>query len=330
MTPLPTRALGALRVPAVGYGAMELAGAYAPANIGPDHGDADRALGAAIDAGCTFVDTSDSYGPNERQLGRFLASRARDDVCVSTKFGLRVPDGEAVHTLRVPWASGSFRVNAEPRLVRGYAEASLRRLGVEHLDLYSPHFPDPDVPIEDTVGAVNQLVAAGLVRHVGLSNPTAEDLRRALTVAPIAAVQVQWSMWHPIEPGLLTRCTETGVGIVAWAPVGRGFLTGGLTEVESADDFRRHVERLSETNLVTNNERFGPVRSIAGDLGITPAQLALAWLLHQHPTVVPIPGSRTPAHIAENAAAAWIALDAAALERIDAALADFVPAGDIS
>jgi aryl-alcohol dehydrogenase-like predicted oxidoreductase len=326
---LPTRALGPLTVPVIGYGAMELAGAYAPANIGADDRDADHALDAAIDAGCTFIDTSDSYGVSERQLGRLLARRARDEVQISTKFGLRVPAGEPVHVHRVPWSASTFRVNADPRLVRGYLEASLGRLGVDDVDVWSPHFPDPDVPIEDTVGAVAELVRAGLVRHVGLSNPTAEDLRRAQTAHPIAAVQVQWSMWHSIDTDLLTRCRETGVGIVAWAPMGRGFLSGALTDV-GEDDYRRHVERLTGPNLATNNERFAPVRAIATDLGLTPAQLALAWLLHQDDAVVPIPGSRSPARIAENAAAAGIVLDTGKLARIDAALAAFVPAGDVS
>ena len=325
MTALPTRALGALTVPAVGFGAMELVGAYAPS----DDGDADGALDAAIDAGCSFVDTSDSYGASERQLARLVARRGRDAVQISTKFGLRVPDGEPVHRLRVPWSASTFRVNAEPRLVRGYLEASLGRLGTDFIDVWSPHFPDPEVPIEDTIGTVAELVRAGLVHHIGLSNPTAEDLRRAQTVHPIVAVQAQWSLWRPIEPALLARCRETGVGIVAWAPIGRGFLSGALTEV-GEHDYRRHVERLTGPNLAANNDRFAPVRAVACDFGITPAQLALAWLLHQDPAVVPIPGSRTPAHITENAAAARIALDAANLTRIDAALARFVPAGEIS
>ena len=325
MTALPTRALGALTVPAIGYGAMELAGAYAPS----DDAVADRALDAAMDAGCTFVDTSDSYGASEHQLARLRARHGRHEVQISTKFGLRPPEGEAVHAFRVPWSASTFRINAEPRLVRGYAERSLRRLGTESIDLYSPHFPDPEVPIEDTIGAVAELVSAGLVQHVGISNATAEDLRRAQTVHPIAAVQVQWSMWHAIDTDLLARCTETGVGVVAWAPMGRGFLTGTLREVGD-HDYRRNVERLSGANLAENNERFAAVRTLAHDLGLTPAQLALAWLLHQHDAVVPIPGTRSPERIAENADAAFVALDAGALVQIDAALEAFEPVGDIS
>jgi aryl-alcohol dehydrogenase-like predicted oxidoreductase len=325
VTALPARALGALTVPAIGFGAMELAGAYAPS----DDTVADRALDAAMDAGCTFVDTSDSYGASEHQLSRLLARRRRVEVQISTKFGLRPPEDEPVHAFRVPWSASTFRINAEPRLVRGYAEASLRRLGTESIDLYSPHFPDPEVPIEDTVGAVAELVRGGLVRHIGLSNATADDLRRAQTEHTITAVQVQWSMWRPIEAALLERCVDTGVGIVAWAPMGRGFLSGTLTAVGERD-YRRHVERFTGPNLTTNNERFAPVRAIATDLELTPAQLALAWLLHQDDAVVPIPGSRSPDRIAENAAAARIELDAATWTRIDGALAAFVPAGDIS
>jgi aryl-alcohol dehydrogenase-like predicted oxidoreductase len=322
---LPTRTLGSLAVPAMGYGAMVLAGAYVRA----DDGDASRALAAAVDAGCTFVDTSDSYGANERQIGAFLAARRRDEIQISTKFGLRVPGGEPTHRLPVPYGVGAFQINGEPRLVRGYLEASLRRLGTDYVDVYSPHFPDPDVPIEDTVGSMAPLVDAGMVRHLGLSNPTLDDLVRTQAVHRIAAVQVEWSMWHPLEPGLLEHCERTGVGIVAWSPVGRGFLTGTLEAVEDGD-FRTSVERLRESNLAANNARFAPVRALAADLGLTPAQLALAWLLHRSPAVVPIPGSRTPAHIAQNAAAVTVTLDADARARIDAALAAFVPAGTVS
>jgi aryl-alcohol dehydrogenase-like predicted oxidoreductase len=167
------------------------------------------------------------------------------------------------------------------------------------------------------------------VRQVGLSNPTLDDLVRAQAVHPIAAIQVEWSMWHPIDPALRAHCETTGVGIVAWSPLGRGFLTGALAEV-GHHDFRRHVERLRGANLAANNARYAPVADLARTLAMTPAQLALAWLLHQSPAVVPIPGSRTPAHIAENAAAARFALDPTTLAVIDAALAGFTPVGAVS
>ncbi|MFA5883398.1 MAG: aldo/keto reductase [Acidimicrobiia bacterium] len=323
--PLPARTLGSLAVPAVGYGAMVLAGTYARA----DDADASRSLAAALDAGCTFVDTSDSYGVNERQIGAFLADRRRDEVQVSTKFGLRILDGEPSHRLPVPWGSGEFRINAEPRVVRAYLERSLRRLGTDYVDVYSPHFPDPEVPIEDTVGAMAPLVEAGLVRHLGLSNVTLDDLVRAQRVHRIDAIQAEWSMWHPIEPGLLEHCERTGVGIVAWAPVGRGFLTGTLTTLDERD-FRTGVERLAGPNLAANNARFEPVRDLATELGLTSAQLALAWLLDRSRVVVPIPGSRTPDHIAENAAAGRVKFDDTTRTRIAAVLAEFEPAGHVS
>jgi len=321
---LPTRTLGDLTVPAVGYGAMELGGAYdAPSDVD----DAVRALAAAVDAGCTFVDTSDAYGPNELQIAAYLAGGGRrDGIQISTKFGLRPFAGSAVHRMPVPYGTGEFAINASPDHVRAYLERSLERLGTTYVDVYSPHFTDPEVPIEETVSALVALVDAGLVRHAGLSNPTADDLVRAQAVLPIAAVQVQWSSWHPIDPALLARCEATGVGVVAYSPVGRGFLTGGITAVD-ATDFRSTIERFSGDNLATNNARFAPVCALALDLGLTPAQLALAWLLHRSDAVVPIPGSRTPAHIAENAAAAHVRWDDATRTRVDAVLAAFTPVG---
>jgi aryl-alcohol dehydrogenase-like predicted oxidoreductase len=322
---LPARALGALEVPSVGFGAMVLTGVYGGGRADP--ASADAAMAAAVDAGCTFFDTSDSYRGNEEVIGEFLRGRRRDELVIGTKFGLRVPDGEPVHEVPVPWDGGGFAVNAEPRLVRRYLEDSLARLGTDHVDLYYPHFPDPAVPIEATVEAIAELVAEGLVRHVGLSNPTEDDLRRAQRVHPIAAVQVEWSMWHPIEAGLRARCVETGTGVVAWSPLGRGFLTGTVTDL-GARDFRARVDRLTGANLAANNDRYRPVVAIAHELGVTPAQLALAWLLHQTDVVVAMPGSRTPAHIRENAAAGRLALDASTLATIDAALASFDPVGD--
>lgn len=324
---LPTRHLGALAVPAIGYGAMDLGGAYgAPA--GADAALA--ALTAAVDAGCTCIDTSDAYGPNETQVAAFLASgRRRDEIVVSTKFGMRPFADAPVHRFPVGYGTGEFVINAAPAYVRPYLERSLTRLGTDYVDLYQPHFPDPEVPIEHTVEAMVPLRAEGLVRHLALSNPTVEHLTRAQAVAPIAAVQVEWSMWHPIEPELLSRCEATGVGVLAYAPVGRGFLTGTVATV-AAGDFRSSIPRFAARNLAMNNDRFAPVRAIAAELGLTPAQLALAWLLHRSPVVVPIPGSRTPAHIAENAAAARVVLDADATHRIDAALAAFTPVGDVS
>jgi aryl-alcohol dehydrogenase-like predicted oxidoreductase len=320
---MEVRSLGDLDVPAIGFGAMVLS----PGFYGPiDDEEARHGLAAAIEAGSTFIDTADAYGQdahNERLIGDVIAGR-RDDVTIGTKFGLRIPAGAPRHTFEL--AHSTMAVNAEPRHVRRYAQASLDRLGTDHIDVYSPHFPDPMVPIEETVGAVAELVSDGLVRHIGLSNVTADQLTRAVAVHRISVVQCEWSMWTPIDPTLLAVADAHDVGIVAWSPLGAGMLTGGLPALDESD-FRRRFPRFAGANLSVNNDRFAPVRSLAGDLGITAAQLALAWLLHQHAAVVPIPGSRHPGHIAENADAARISLSADDIARIDAALVDAQPQG---
>lgn len=322
---LPHRQLRNLQVPAIGYGAMVLSpGVYGEI-------DDDRAVTAlrhAFDSGATFVDTSDAYGSgghNEQLVGTAIRGR-RDDVVVATKFGLRVPDGAERHEIPVGFAFEKLLVNADPQYVAGYAEQSLRNLGVDEIDLYYLHYPDPQVPIEDTVGAMAALVRAGKMRHLGLSNVTADELRRACVVHPIAAVQVEWSMWRPAEPDLVKAADDLGVGLVAWSPLGSGFLTGTVDRVEDGD-FRRNAPRFDSANLAANIDRYRPVRTMAADLGLTPAQLALAWLLHQSDDVVPIPGSRTPDHIVENIAAAHVDLHPDTLATIDAALANFQPAG---
>ncbi|MGA4956815.1 aldo/keto reductase [Streptomyces lavendulocolor] len=317
---LPTRRLGGLEVSALGFGAMVLSpGVYGEI----DDARAERALLAAVDAGATLIDTSDGYGAdghNERLIGRALRGR-RDEVVIATKFGFRLPEGVEPHPFPVGYAFGELAVNADPKHVRGYAEASLRELGTDRIDLYYPHFPDPQVPLADTVGAVAELVEAGLVRHLGLSNVTADQLREAHAVHPVAAVQTEWSMWRHVDEELLAAARDLGVGVVAWSPLGAGFLTGKVGTVEDGD-FRQHMPRFDAENHRANNDRFAPVRGIAGELGITPAQLALAWLLDQDEHVVPIPGSRTPAHIRENLAAARVRLSPDVRDRLSAALAD--------
>jgi aryl-alcohol dehydrogenase-like predicted oxidoreductase len=322
--PLPLRHLGELAVPAIGFGAMVLS----PGMYGDI--DDDRALTAlrhALDAGATFVDTSDAYGEghNESLVGRAIAGR-RHDVVVATKFGLNIPEGAERHAFPVGYAFGELAVNGQPRYVRGYAQSSLRRLGTDVIDLYYLHFPDPQVPVEDAAGAVADLIGEGLVRHFGLSNVTADELRRAHAVHPVAAVQVEWSMWKPIPPDLLTAADELGAGIVAWSPLGGGFLTGTVTNLADAD-FRNNAPRFQGENLAVNNDRYAAVRRLAASLAITPGQLALAWLLHQHPAVVPIPGSRTPAHIDENVDAARIDLHPDTLHEVDRLLVRTIPAG---
>ncbi|MET9341164.1 aldo/keto reductase [Nonomuraea sp. NPDC004354] len=319
------RTLGTLTVPPIGFGAMVLSpGIYGQI----DDDSALTALRHAMDHGGTHIDTSDAYGPdghNERLVGRAVKGR-RDEVVVATKFGLAVPPGVETRSIPVGYAFGELRGNADPSLVRGYAERSLRNLDTDVIDLYYLHYPDPGVPVEDTMGAVADLVRAGLVRHAGLSNVTAGQLRAAHAVLPITAVQVEWSMWRPIEPDLLATARELGVGMVAWSPLGSGFLTGGVTKLEEGD-FRHNAPRFDPANLATNNDRFAPIRTLAVELGITPAQLALAWLLHQDEHVVPIPGSRTPAHITENLETAGITLHPDTLARLDRALAGFQAVG---
>ncbi|MCP2288706.1 putative oxidoreductase [Nocardia amikacinitolerans] len=318
MTNIPVRHLGEIPVSAVGFGAMVLS----PGMYGDI--DDDRALAAlrhAIDHGATLIDTSDGYGAdghNEQLIGRAIRGR-RDELTIATKFGFRVPEGAAAHKFPVGFAFGELAVNAEPRYVRGYAEQSLRNLGTDVIDLYYPHFPDPEVPIEETVGAVGELVADGLVRYLGLSNVTAEQLRRAHAAHPVQVVQAEWSMWRPIDAELIAAARELGVGVVAWSPLGAGFLTGTVDRV-GADDFRANLPRFDAANLAANNDSYAALQGIATELGISRSQLALAWLLHQDPHVVPIPGSRTPAHIEDNLFAANIGLHADTLRRIEQVL----------
>ncbi|GAA4978529.1 aldo/keto reductase [Nonomuraea thailandensis] len=314
-----------MQVPAIGFGAMVLSpGVYGEV----DDARAEAAIKAALDAGGTHVDTSDAYGPdghNERLVGRAIKGR-RDEVVVATKFGLAIPEGEPSRSHPVGYAFGELRVNAEPRLVRRYAERSLRNLDTDVIDLYYAHYPDPGVPIEETAGALAELVRDGLVRHIGLSNVTAAQLRAAHAVHPVTAVQNEWSMWRPVDADLLAAARELGVGIVAWSPLGNGFLTGTVQALGEGD-FRHNAPRFSAENLAGNNDRYAPVRTLAANLGITPAQLALAWLLHQDEHVVAIPGSRTPAHIEENLAAADLTLHPDTLARLGEALARFEVSG---
>jgi aryl-alcohol dehydrogenase-like predicted oxidoreductase len=319
------RRLGGLEVPAVGYGAMVLSpGMYGP--IDDESGLA--ALRHVFERGAGFIDTSDAYGHdfhNETLVGRALAGW-RGEVVVATKFGFRFPPNAQPHRVRVGYARREVAVNAEPRFVRQYALDSLRRLGLERIHLWYPHFPDPEVPIEDTVGAMAELVAEGLVAHIGLSNVRADQLRRAVSVHPISAVQVEWSLWRPIEADLIAAAAEHDVGLVAWSPLGGGFLTGSVARVADGD-FRAHFDRFAPDNLAVNNERYAPLREHAAKRNVSPGQLALAWLLHQHESVVPIPGSRSPAHIDENLAAASVELSPDDLAAIELARQAFEPAG---
>jgi aryl-alcohol dehydrogenase-like predicted oxidoreductase len=302
-----------LEVGAIGYGAMVLIGLYG--EVDEERGL--RALRHALDRGVTLVDTADAYGldgSNERLVGRAIAGR-RDDVVVATKWGI-TPPGPTAHRVEASYANEIW-VDGRPERAREAAEASLRRLGVEAIDLWYLHFPDPGVPIEETVGAMANLVAEGKVRHLGLSNITGPELRRAHSVHPIAAVQAEYSLWtRTPERELLPLARELDVGFVAWGPLGNGFLAGTVDRLGDGD-FRHNAPRFQDGNLRRNNDRFAPLRSLADELAITPAQLALAWLLHQGESIVPIPGSRSAVHIDENLDALDIRLSSEVMARIE-------------
>jgi aryl-alcohol dehydrogenase-like predicted oxidoreductase len=314
-----TRKLGPLETSAVGYGAMVLIGLYGAV----DEQQGIDVIERSLDLGVTMIDTADAYGvrgANETLVGRAIRGR-HDSVQVATKWGIAAP---GVHANRVEATyENEIWIDARPARARAAAEASIRRLGVDAIDLWYLHFPDPGRSIEEAVGAMAELVDKGDVRHLGLSNVTAEQLRRAHAVHPIAAVQVEYSLWtRDVESELLPVARELDVGIVAWGPLGNGFLAEPIAALEDGD-FRHNAPRFRRDNLERNLDRFEPLRELADELGITPAQLALAWLLHRGDDVVPIPGTRSPEHLESNVAAADICLDDEALARIEEA----APAG---
>ena len=298
-TAIPRRQLGAqgLQVSAIGLGCMGMSDFYGPA----DDQVSLKVLNRAIDIGVNFLDTADMYGmgSNERLLAQVLKTR-RSEVVLATKFGhVRGPDGAVL------------RIDGSPEYVKSACEASLQRLGVDHIDLYYQHRVDRKVPIEETVGAMAELVKAGKVRHLGLSEAAAATVRRAAKVHPIAALQSEYSLWsRDVEQEVLPVCEELGIGLVAYSPLGRGFLTGDIKSVNELDpgDYRRHNPRFQADNLPANLALVEALKEIAKARGCTAAQLALAWLLHRSPHVVPIPGTRSIARLEENAAAAAIAL----------------------
>ncbi|MFC6089501.1 aldo/keto reductase [Saccharothrix lopnurensis] len=276
-----------------------------------DEAGSTATLHRALDLGVTFLDTADMYGPftNEELIGRAVAGR-RDEVVLATKFAV----------VREPGSEWGLR--GDPEYVRQAAEASLRRLGTDHIDLYYQHRVDPNVPIEDTVGAMAELVREGKVRHIGLSEAGAATIRRAHAVHPIAAVQTEWSLWsRDIEDEVAPTCRELGIGVVAYSPLGRGFLTGRYTSPDdfAAGDVRRtHMPRFSEENLARNLALVESLREVAREHDVTAGQIALAWVHHQG--AVPIPGTKRVKYLEENAAAADIRLTGEQLERIAAAV----------
>jgi aryl-alcohol dehydrogenase-like predicted oxidoreductase len=311
-----TRTLGpdGPEVSEIGLGCMGMSAFYGAA----DEGEALQTIHRALELGCNFLDTSDMYGPhtNERLVGRAIKGR-RDEVFVATKFGIKIEPGAAGGP---PIRS----IDGRPEYVRSACDASLQRLGVERIDLYYQHRVDPNTPIEDTVGAMAELVAAGKVRHLGLSEASAETIRRAHAVHPITAVQTEYSLWtRDVEPEILPTLEELGIGLVAYSPLGRGFLSGRFTSPEELDegDFRRYAPRFSGENLEHNVGLVQRVRELAAEKGITPGQLALAWVLHRGEYIVPIPGTKRVSYLEENVAAADVELSAEEVQRI----ADTVP-----
>ncbi|WP_158371143.1 aldo/keto reductase [Cellulosimicrobium cellulans] len=304
-----TRTLGqGLEVSAVGLGAMGMSMSY-----GPNPGTRDdmiAVLRGAVDLGVTFVDTAEVYGPyvNEELVGEALAP-LRDRVVLATKFGWQIADGRMVG------------LNSRPEQIRAVAEASLRRLGVETIDLFYQHRVDPDVPIEDVAGTVGELVAEGKVRHLGLSEAGAVTIRRAHAVHPVTAVQSEYSLWtRDPEPEVLPTCAELGIGFVPFSPLGKGFLTGTVdaTTTFAEGDIRHRVPRFTAENRDANAALVARVRTLAEARGATPGQVALAWLLARQPWIVPIPGTRRLSRVQENADATTVALSADERAELDA------------
>ncbi|MCV9962120.1 aldo/keto reductase [Pararhizobium sp. BT-229] len=316
-----TRKLGQdLTVSAVGLGCMGMSFAYGAA----DEQESIRTLHRAVDLGVTFFDTAEVYGPyeNEILLGKALKD-VRDKVTIATKFGFRIAAGKSSSETIVG-------VDGRPENAKAVAEASLKRLGTDVIDLYYQHRVDPAVPIEETVGAMAELVREGKVRTLGLSEASAATIRRAHTVHPIAAVQSEYSLWtRDPEDEVLETCRELGIGFVPYSPLGRGMLTGAIRTVDDLgeNDFRRNLPRFQAENLDANAVLVETLAGIAASKGVTAAQLALAWVLHQGDFIVPIPGVRKINHLEQNVAAAEIVLSAEELATLGEVLSPARVAG---
>jgi aryl-alcohol dehydrogenase-like predicted oxidoreductase len=309
---------GGPEVSVLGLGCMGMSEFYGPG----DDAESIATVHAALDAGVDFLDTADVYGPhtNEILVGRVLRER-RKEVVLATKFGI----------VRDPAHPEKRGINGRPDYVRASCEASLKRLGVETIDLYYQHRVDPATPIEETVGAMAELVRAGKVRWLGLSEAGPDTLRRAAAVHPIAALQSEYSLWsRDVEDGVLPACRELGIGFVAYSPLGRGFLTGQIKRFEdlAADDWRRGSPRFQGENFAKNLELLGRIEQLASEKRCTPSQLALAWVRTRGQDVVPIFGTKRRKYLLENLAALSLRLDAAELRRIEEVTPRGAVAGD--
>ncbi|MFN0111183.1 MAG: aldo/keto reductase [Blastocatellia bacterium] len=301
-----------LTVSALGLGCMQMSGNYGPA----DEAEGIKTIHEAIDLGINFFDTAEIYGPfeNEKLVGRALKGK-RDQAIIATKFGFAIQDGRPIGT------------NSRPEHVKEVCDASLQRLGVDHIDLFYQHRVDKAVPIEDTVGALADLVQAGKVRYIGLSEAGTANIRRAHAVHPVSALQSEYSLWERgIEAEVIPTIRELGIGLVPYSPLGRGFLTGSLKRAEDLPDgdWRKvNVPRLQGENFDQNMELVAAVKEIAERKGCTPAQMALAWLLHLGKDIVPIPGTKRLSYMRENTASVNVSLSAEDMSWLD----EHLPAG---
>ncbi|MFJ5213664.1 aldo/keto reductase [Streptomyces sp. NPDC088354] len=300
----------------IGLGAMGMSFAYDMATQ-RDEATSVSVIHQALDLGVTLIDTADVYGPytNEELLGRALTGR-RDQAVIATKVGL-----ESIDPTGGPGGSPLVKPNGRPEHVRAAIDASLRRLNTDHIDLYQLHRVDPDVPIEETWGAMAEAVTAGKALHLGLSEVTVEQIQRAHTIHPVTSVQSEFSLWtRDVQAEVLPHCQQHGIGLLPYSPLGRGFLVGRFTSFDELpqNDQRRRLPRFQQDNLRANLDIAAKVRAVADRTGATPAQIALTWLLTQGPHIVPIPGTKNPTYLADNAGAADLQLSIADLADLDA------------